>query len=311
MTHPRPVALIILDGWGIAPACDSNAVTCATTPFLDSLFAAWPHGRLLCYGEAVGLPEGQMGNSEVGHLNLGAGRVVYQDITRINQAIRQGQLAANPALGRAFDRVRASGGTLHLLGLLSDGGVHSLQVHLYALIAQARAAGVERIAVHAFLDGRATPPDSGAGLCERGGEHRIGRELARGDRVVDAREVLVDHAPGADVEVADLGVAHLALGQAHRHLGGIDGGVRARCQQLAVVRHAGVGDGIVGGRLRATEAVEDQEDDRTHGGTHRRGRRLGGGNRRGHRFGDFRDAALSNAAVGMTRRARARRRSPA
>lgn len=163
MTHPRPVALIILDGWGIAPACDSNAVTCAATPFLDSLFAAWPHGRLLCYGEAVGLPEGQMGNSEVGHLNLGAGRVVYQDITRINQAIRQGQLAANPALSRAFARVRASGGTLHLLGLLSDGGVHSLQVHLYALIAQARAAGVERVAVHAFMDGRDTPPDSGAG----------------------------------------------------------------------------------------------------------------------------------------------------
>jgi len=163
MTRPRPVALIILDGWGLAPACDSNAVTCAATPCLDALLARWPHGQLLCFGEAVGLPEGQMGNSEVGHLNLGAGRVVYQDITRINQAIRQGQLAANPALGRAFSRVRASGGTLHLLGLLSDGGVHSLQVHLYALIAQARAAGVERIAVHAFLDGRDTPPDSGAG----------------------------------------------------------------------------------------------------------------------------------------------------
>ncbi len=163
MNHPRPVALIILDGWGIAPAGDGNAVACAATPYLDSLFAGWPHGQLLCFGEAVGLPEGQMGNSEVGHLNLGAGRVVYQDITRINQAIRQGQLAANPALGRAFDRVRASGGVLHLLGLLSDGGVHSLQVHLHALIAQARAVGVKRIAVHAFLDGRDTPPDSGAG----------------------------------------------------------------------------------------------------------------------------------------------------
>ncbi|MCA1906579.1 MAG: 2,3-bisphosphoglycerate-independent phosphoglycerate mutase [Desulfarculus sp.] len=163
MTHHRPVALIILDGWGIAPADDGNAVARAATPYIDALFAGWPHSQLLCFGEAVGLPEGQMGNSEVGHLNLGAGRVVYQDITRINQAIRQGQLAANPALARAFARVRASGGVLHLMGLLSDGGVHSLQVHLYALIEQARAVGVERIAVHAFMDGRDTPPDSGAG----------------------------------------------------------------------------------------------------------------------------------------------------
>ena len=163
MTRPRPVMLVILDGWGLAPACAGNAVTCAATPCLDSLFARWPHSQLLCFGEAVGLPEGQMGNSEVGHLNLGAGRVVYQDITRINKAIREGRLAGNPALGRAFARVRDSGGTLHLMGLLSHGGVHSLQTHLYALIARAQAVGVGRIAVHAFLDGRDTPPDSGAG----------------------------------------------------------------------------------------------------------------------------------------------------
>ncbi|MFH1059766.1 MAG: 2,3-bisphosphoglycerate-independent phosphoglycerate mutase [Pseudomonadota bacterium] len=179
MIKPRPVALIILDGWGIAPACASNAVTCAATPFLDGLFARWPHASLACSGEAVGLPEGQMGNSEVGHLNLGAGRVVYQDITRINQAIRAGRLAENPALTRAMARVRAAGSTLHCLGLMSDGGVHSLLTHLYAIIALAEAQGVQRIAVHAFLDGRDTPPDSGAGYIQQLQDHLAGHPAAR------------------------------------------------------------------------------------------------------------------------------------
>ncbi|MBI4798332.1 MAG: 2,3-bisphosphoglycerate-independent phosphoglycerate mutase [Desulfarculus sp.] len=163
MSKQPLVALIILDGWGIAPAGPGNAVSLAKTPFLDSLFAQYPHGQLLCFGEAVGLPQGQMGNSEVGHLNLGAGRVIYQDITRINRAIRHGELASNQALSRAFNRVKENNSTLHLLGLVSDGGVHSLLEHLYALIRQAVADGLTRIAIHAFLDGRDTPPDSGAG----------------------------------------------------------------------------------------------------------------------------------------------------
>ncbi|MBI5521648.1 MAG: 2,3-bisphosphoglycerate-independent phosphoglycerate mutase [Desulfarculus sp.] len=167
MSKQPLVALIILDGWGIAPAGPGNAVSLAKTPYLDSLFAQYPHGQLACFGEAVGLPEGQMGNSEVGHLNLGAGRVIYQDITRINRAIRLGELATNPALSRAFGRVKENNSTLHLLGLLSDGGVHSLQEHLHALIRQAVAVGVGRIAIHAFLDGRDTPPDSGAGYLQQ------------------------------------------------------------------------------------------------------------------------------------------------
>jgi 2,3-bisphosphoglycerate-independent phosphoglycerate mutase len=166
MGKSRPVALIILDGWGIGPDDEGNAVTRAATPYLDSLFRGYPHAKLVCFGEAVGLPEGQMGNSEVGHLNLGAGRVVWQDLTRINRAIRQNELAANPATARAMARVRDAGSTLHLMGLVSDGGVHSLQEHLYALVKTAAEAGVKRIAIHAFLDGRDTPPDSGAGYLQ-------------------------------------------------------------------------------------------------------------------------------------------------
>ena len=163
MKKKGATALIILDGWGIAPDGEGNAVTRAKTPFLDSLFSAYPHTENLCYGEAVGLPEGQMGNSEVGHLNLGAGRVVYQDITRIDKAIKDGGLKKNTAIGRAIGRVKENGGTLHLLGLLSDGGVHSLQTHLYALIQLASEKKAPKVAIHAFLDGRDTPPDSGAG----------------------------------------------------------------------------------------------------------------------------------------------------
>ncbi len=166
MGKNRPVSLIILDGWGIGPDDEGNAVARAATPYIDSLFRDYPHGQLTCFGEAVGLPEGQMGNSEVGHLNLGAGRVVWQDITRINRAIRQGELAANPAIARALGRVKDAGSTLHFMGLMSDGGVHSLQTHLYALVKAAVAAGVGRVAIHAFLDGRDTPPDSGVGYLE-------------------------------------------------------------------------------------------------------------------------------------------------
>ncbi len=167
MAVHAPVVLTILDGWGLGEDNEGNAVTRADTPFIDSLFTQYPHTQLKCSGEAVGLPAGQMGNSEVGHLNLGAGRVVHQDITRINQAVAQGQLGVNPQIKKAFARAKDNDAALHLLGLVSDGGVHSLQTHLEALIAAAAEAGVERIFIQAFLDGRDTPPDSGAGYLRK------------------------------------------------------------------------------------------------------------------------------------------------
>lgn len=167
MPAHAPVALIILDGWGINPQAEGNAVAQADTPFIDSLYRDYPHTQLACSGEAVGLPAGQMGNSEVGHLNLGSGRVVYQDITRINLAVAAGKLGDNPEFQKAFAAAKKDGHALHLLGLVSDGGVHSLLTHLEALICAANAAGVQRIFIHAFLDGRDTPPDSGAGYLKQ------------------------------------------------------------------------------------------------------------------------------------------------
>jgi len=164
---PRPTVLMILDGWGQNPSCSNNAVCMAKTPRLDDLFARCPHTLLGASGRSVGLPDGQMGNSEVGHLNLGAGRIVYQDLTRISLAIEDGSLFSNPVLTDALAALRSSGGKLHLLGLLSDGGVHSHNSHLYALIDMAQRAGIADICVHPFLDGRDTPPKSAAGyLCE-------------------------------------------------------------------------------------------------------------------------------------------------
>jgi 2,3-bisphosphoglycerate-independent phosphoglycerate mutase len=166
----KPIVLIIRDGWGINPAgrerCEENgdATLLARTPFHDRLYREYPGGRLSASGLDVGLPEGQMGNSEVGHLNLGAGRIVYQDLTRINKAIRDGELARNPAAEATFARAR--GHRLHFLGLVSDGGVHSHYQHLVALVQQARAAGVTDILVHAFTDGRDTSPTGGAGFLE-------------------------------------------------------------------------------------------------------------------------------------------------
>lgn len=156
-----PVALVILDGWGIHPSCSDNAACLARTPVMDRLRSQWPHARLSASGADVGLPDGQMGNSEVGHLNIGAGRIVYQDLTRISLAIEDGSLFANPALKRACERVCDAHGTLHLLGLLSDGGVHSHNTHLYALVRMARDLGVEDVCIHAFMDGRDTPPQGG------------------------------------------------------------------------------------------------------------------------------------------------------
>ena len=165
-----PVMLLIRDGWGINPGGrdkrveNGDATLLARTPFHDELYRTFPMGRLSASGLDVGLPEGQMGNSEVGHLNLGAGRVVYQDLTRINKAIDDGELQRNSVLQEAFGK--AKGRRLHLLGLVSDGGVHSHYSHLVALASAASKAGVDDIQVHAFTDGRDTSPTGGAGFLE-------------------------------------------------------------------------------------------------------------------------------------------------
>jgi 2,3-bisphosphoglycerate-independent phosphoglycerate mutase len=160
-----PVCLVVLDGWGLAPPGPGNAVDLAETPVFDRLWAEHPHTTLAASGRAVGLPEGQMGNSEVGHLNLGAGRVVLQDLVRISEDIAAGGLEQNRPVMDAVERGR--GAALHLVGLVSDGGVHSHIDHLLALIDVARAGGVERLHVHAFTDGRDVSPTSGAGFLER------------------------------------------------------------------------------------------------------------------------------------------------
>jgi 2,3-bisphosphoglycerate-independent phosphoglycerate mutase len=161
MQRPKPVMLMILDGWGIAPPGPGNAVSLARTPHLDRLFTEYPHTRLRTSGRAVGLPEGVMGNSEVGHLNLGAGRIVFQDLLRIDNAIADGRFFENPVLLQAMQRRRTDGGAVHLIGLLSDGGVHSQLTHLVALLELAGRQGLDRVFVHAILDGRDTAPDAG------------------------------------------------------------------------------------------------------------------------------------------------------
>ncbi len=155
--------LLILDGWGIGEPGETNAISVAGTPFLDKLVSEYPSTRLQCAGKAVGLPEGIMGNSEVGHLNIGAGRVVYQTLLRIDKAIEDGSFHENPVLQGVMDNVKRRGSALHLMGLVSDGGVHSQMTHLYALIDMAQRKGVRDVYIHAILDGRDTPPESGAG----------------------------------------------------------------------------------------------------------------------------------------------------
>lgn len=152
---------MILDGWGINRNPDHNAVAMAKTPNLSRYLSEYPHAEIRCSGMAVGLPDGQMGNSEVGHLNLGAGRVVYQELTRVTKSILDGDFFTNPTLLDCIAKVKASGGRLHLSGLLSDGGVHSHNTHLYALLELARREGLTEVFVHCLLDGRDTPPQSG------------------------------------------------------------------------------------------------------------------------------------------------------
>ncbi len=164
MPRPRPLILCILDGWGHNPDTYGNAIALARKPTWDELISHYPHTLIHTSGPYVGLPEGQMGNSEVGHLNIGAGRIVHMDITRLDLMIASGEFFRHPVLLQAMERGRET--QLHLLGLVSDGGVHSHQKHLYALLRMAAEQRVERVFVHAFLDGRDTPPTSGAGYLE-------------------------------------------------------------------------------------------------------------------------------------------------
>ncbi len=157
---PKPIVLLILDGWGHNDSPEDNAIFAAKTPVWDHLWTNSPHQLIQTSGESVGLPDGQMGNSEVGHMNLGAGRVVYQDFTRISRAIEQGTFKQNPVLVKAIDTVKSTQNALHIFGLLSSGGVHSHEVHIQALCQMAAERGLTKIYLHAFLDGRDTAPKS-------------------------------------------------------------------------------------------------------------------------------------------------------
>ncbi len=169
MTSVRqtPLVLVVLDGWGLSHETDHNAITLARTPTYDELLERFPHTTLVASGEAVGLPPGQMGNSEVGHMNLGAGRIVYQDLTRIDKSIADGEFLTNPALTAAMAYCRDHGHALHIVGLLSDGGVHSHQRHMHALLDMASAARLDRVFVHCLTDGRDTSPRGGLDYVEQ------------------------------------------------------------------------------------------------------------------------------------------------
>ncbi len=161
----RPLILTILDGWGFSPAVDGNAIAAARKPTYDRILAEYPNTLVHTSGPYVGLPEGQMGNSEVGHLNIGAGRIIYMDVTRLDMMIASGEFFHNPVLLDSMHYARTH--RLHMMGLCSDGGVHSLLTHLYALLKMAKKEEVSQVFVHCFMDGRDTPPDSGAGYIEQ------------------------------------------------------------------------------------------------------------------------------------------------
>ena len=162
----KPTVLLILDGYGLNENPKGNAVAIAKTPVMDKLMAEYPFVKGNASGMAVGLPDGQMGNSEVGHLNMGAGRIVYQELTRITKEIQDGTFFENEELLAAVENVKKNDSALHCFGLLSDGGVHSHNTHLYGLLELAKRNGLEKVYVHCFLDGRDTPPASGKGYIE-------------------------------------------------------------------------------------------------------------------------------------------------
>src|SRR2546421_9988633 len=178
MTRPKPLVLIILDGWGYRAEPKAKPIALARKPTYDRLLREYPNTLIHTSGKYVGLPDGQMGNSEVGHLNIGAGRIVHMDITRIDLMIQNGEFSRHPVLLAAMKHARTGGHRLHIFGLVSDGGVHSHITHLYALLRMAKQNGVERVFVHAFMDGRDTLPASGAGYIEQLQQKM--RELATG-----------------------------------------------------------------------------------------------------------------------------------
>ena len=157
----KPTVLMILDGYGLNENPEGNAIAMAKTPVMDGLMKDYPFVKGNASGLAVGLPDGQMGNSEVGHMNMGAGRIVYQELTRITKEIQDGDFFENEALVKAVENAKAKNSALHLFGLVSDGGVHSHNTHIYGLLELAKRHGLEKVYVHCFLDGRDTPPTSG------------------------------------------------------------------------------------------------------------------------------------------------------
>ncbi len=208
--------LIILDGWGLGNHTHADAIYSTPTPYWDHLLKTYPHSQLLAGGESVGLPDGQMGNSEVGHLNIGAGRVVYQDLVKINKAIESGAILDNPQIKAAYEYARESGKALHLMGLTSNGGVHSSLDHIFALCDIAAHYGLKKVYLHCFMDGRDTDPRSGKGFIEQLQAHCaksagtvasiIGRYYAmdrdkRWDRVKVAYDLLVE---GKGEQAADM-----------------------------------------------------------------------------------------------------------
>ena len=212
----KKALLMILDGWGIGNHSKGDVIFSTPTPYWDKLLATYPHSRLQASGENVGLPDGQMGNSEVGHLNIGAGRVVYQDLVKINKACADGSILENPEIKSAFSYAKNSGKAIHFMGLTSNGGVHSSLDHLFALCDIAKHYGLEKVYIHCFMDGRDTDPHSGIGFIRQLQEHCaksagqiasiIGRYYAmdrdkRWERVKVAYDLLVK---GEGVQATDM-----------------------------------------------------------------------------------------------------------
>ena len=176
----KPIALIIMDGFGINPDTYGNAIKAAATPYLDSYFANCPNTTIGASGMCVGLPDGQMGNSEVGHTNIGAGRIVYQELTRITKSIEDGDFYVNPVLREAIQHAKDNDKAVHLFGLCSDGGVHSHLTHGIAVLELCKRMGVDKVYVHCFMDGRDVAPTSGKGYVEILGTFFPGTELYTG-----------------------------------------------------------------------------------------------------------------------------------
>ena len=223
-----PVVLVILDGWGYREETDGNAIAAAKTPVMDSLWAAYPHTLIRTSGKAVGLPDGQMGNSEVGHLNIGAGRIVPQELVRISDAVEDGTLLSNPALVKVCQNVKSSGGKLHLIGLCSEGGVHSHLEHLLGLLDLAKKQGISEVCIHAITDGRDTNPKEGVEAIQkvqnRIDEIGIGRIVTvsgryyamdrdrRWDRVQKAYDVMTQESPRTGQSAVEVLLSSYATG---------------------------------------------------------------------------------------------------